>query len=115
MNTQEAAPFIAILMAGGFAVIAAVFSIPLYALWSYHKRKLEEIRSRKDLHIAEETRRAIAELREEMRQLRDTSTAYDVSLDNALQRLESRVENVEQRTRYGESLTSPEQIQLGRK
>ena len=114
MSTQEAAPFIAILMAGGFAVITAVFSIPLYALWSYHKRKLEEIRSKRDVHIAEETRRAIADLREEMKQLRDSTSAYDVSLDNALERLESRIETVEQRNRYGESIGTTESLKAGR-
>ena len=114
MPPGEAAPFLAILMAGGFAVITAVFSIPLYAIWTYHKRKLEEIRANKDVRVAEETRKAIEALREEMRQLRDNTSAYDVSLDNALQRLEQRIEHVEQRGRYGESLASPEQIQIGR-
>ena len=36
-------------------------------------------------------------LREEVKQLRDTSMSYDLSFDAAMQRMENRVENLERR------------------
>jgi hypothetical protein len=101
-------------MAGGFAVITAVFAIPFYAIWTYHKRKMMEIKMRQDVQIAEETRKAIAALRNEFKELRDTTSAYDVSLDNTLQRLERRIEHIEQRSGYAESVEQPIQYQAGR-
>ena len=106
--------FIALAMIGGFAITALLLTIPFYAIWTYHKRKLEEIRAQRDVRVSEETRRAIAELREEFKQLRDNSSAYDVSIDSALQRLESRINNVEQRSRYSESGEQVAHIQAGR-
>jgi hypothetical protein len=114
MSSEPTAAFFAILMAGGFAVTAMILSIPIYAIWTYHKRKLEEIRARKDVQIAEDTRAAINGLREEFRELRDNSSAFDVSLDNAVQRLERRIENLEQRNRYASAIDEPVQIQSGR-
>src|SRR5690348_17131377 len=41
-------------------------------------------------------RAEVAQLRKEIHELRDTTTQYDLSFDTALQRLESRVHQVEQ-------------------
>ncbi len=41
-------------------------------------------------------REEVALLRKEMHDLRDTTTQYDLSFDTALQRLESRVNQIEQ-------------------
>ena len=43
-------------------VMAMVFGIPFVAIWTYHKRKMEEIRGRNQSRIAEETRAAIESL-----------------------------------------------------
>ena len=74
-----------------------VLSIPLYALWTFHKRKLEEIKARQRSTIDKATMEAIDGLRKEMASLRDTTTQYDMSFDTALRRLESRVAHIEQR------------------
>lgn len=110
----ESTAFITIAVIGGLAITALMLTIPLYAIWTYHKRKLEEIRAQKDVRVADETRRAIEELRQEFKQLRDNTSAYDVSIDTALQRLESRINNVEQRVRYAESAEQQAQVQIGR-
>jgi hypothetical protein len=81
----------------GGVLSAMVLAIPFFAIWTYHKRKIEEIKAKQKIDISAETRAALAALREEMEALRDTTTKYDVSFDTALQRLESRVGNVEQR------------------
>lgn len=94
----DIASVIVISIVTGITIVTAlVLAIPLFAIWAHHKRKLEEIRSRQRAQIAEETRAAIESLREEVKSLRDTATAYDVSFDTALQRLESRIGSVEQR------------------
>ena len=113
MPPETAQLLMAITLIGGFALTGLILAIPFYAIWTYHKRKLEEIRAQKDVRVAEETGKAMDRLREEFRELRDTTTAYDVSLDNALQQLESRIENLEQKPRYGEA-EQPVQYQIGR-
>jgi len=76
-----------------------VLSLPMYALWTYHRRKMEEIRSSRDARIAEQTQAALVELRREIESLRDTTTQYDVSFDTALQRIDSRLNGMEARLR----------------
>ncbi len=104
----------ALALIGGLVISAMLMMIPFYAIWTHHKRKLEEIRAHRDVRVAEDTRRAMDELRAEFKQLRDNSSEYDVSIDTTLQRLESRINNVEQRSRYTESVEQPSQIQVGR-
>ncbi|HLV80188.1 MAG TPA: hypothetical protein VKT32_07885 [Chthonomonadaceae bacterium] len=74
-----------------------VFSIPLSAIWTSHRRKMLEmqlrLRNEGDIGV----RAAVDALREEVRALRDTTTQYDLSFDTALQRMERRVEGLERR------------------
>lgn len=90
------------LFVGGGIVSVMLLSIPLYAMWAYHKRKLEEIRGRQRVNVDEATRQAIEDIRREVRDLRDTATAYDVSFDTALKRLDDRMANMEQRVQQAE-------------
>lgn len=87
---------------GGF-LGAMVLMIPLYATWTYHKRKMEEIRAKSNARLDDGTRTAIEAIRAEVAALRETTTQYDMSFDSALHRLESRVAHVEQRV----NLTEP--------
>lgn len=88
---------------GIFGVVALLLSIPLYYLWGTHRRKMEELRLQRNVSVAQETKTAIEELRREMLALKDTTTQYDMSFDVALQRLESRVGHLEQRTLSGQT------------
>jgi hypothetical protein len=97
-----AAVIIAAIVAG-LVVTMMVLAIPWYAISTYHRRKLEEIRAKQKLDIGEETRAAIEGLRKEVAALRDTSTQYDVSFDTALNRLDSRMSHLEQRVRTVEN------------
>ena len=90
-----------------------IFGIPFYAMWTHHRRKMEEIRGRQKIQIAEETRAAIEALREEFRSLRDTTTQYDVSFDTAMRRLESRMGSLEQRVGQVERQNDLMPIQRG--
>ncbi len=78
--------------------IMFVFSIPLLAIWTSHKRKMLELQLKlKQQGGGVEVQGAINALREEVKQLRDTSMSYDISFDSAMQRMENRVENLERR------------------
>lgn len=72
-----------------------LLSTPLYLIHTYHKRKMEEIRVRGSIEGNERVLQAVAEVKREMAQLRDTTTQYDMSFDTALQRLESRMDRAE--------------------
>ena len=90
-----------------------VFSIPLYAIWTYHKRKLEEIKGRQRAAVDKSTAEAIDALRKEMAGLRDTTTQYDMSFDTALKRLESRVNHVEQKVITAGVPQDSERVRVG--
>jgi hypothetical protein len=90
-------------MIAGLIVTMMVLAIPWYAISTFHRRKLEEIRAKQSIGIEEETRRAIEALRVEFAALRDTTTQYDVSFDTALNRLDSRMAHLEQRVRSVEN------------
>lgn len=77
--------------------VLLLVSIPLYLIHTIHKRKLEEIRVRGSIEGQEKLLHAIADVKRELAQLRDTTTQYDMSFDTALQRLESRIEQAERR------------------
>jgi hypothetical protein len=79
------------------AAVILVFSIPLFAIWTGHRRKMLEMQLmlRGSGHATSDA--TIAAVREELRSLRDTTTQYDMSFDTALQRMERRVEGLERR------------------
>jgi hypothetical protein len=99
MGGEPAAIVVIAAMIVGLLVTMMVFAIPWYAISTYHRRKMEEIRGKHRVDIEAETRAAIEALRQEMAALRDTSTQYDVSFDTALNRLDSRMSHLEQRVR----------------
>ena len=80
-------------------IVAIVFGcgIPISAIWTTHKRKVLEMQMSIKQQGGVEVQGAINALREEVRQLRDTSMSYDISFDSAMQRMENRVENLERR------------------
>jgi len=75
------------------------------AIYLSHVRKLAEIKARtfvaqeqnavRESNVNGDVRTELAQLREEVRRLRDTSTKFDLSFDAGLTRLEERVERVE--------------------
>ena len=101
-------------MMTGVMIVGIVFSIPLMLIWTFHKRKMEEIRLKRQGMMTEEVRAEFAALRAELASLRDTSMQYDLSFDTSLQRLERRVEHVERQARLQMDITPPsESVTLG--
>ena len=77
--------------------IFMVFGIPLFAMWTHHRRKMMEMQLRIKEPNEVSSKSEIEALRQEIRMVRDTSTQYDLSFDTALQRMEHRVEGIERR------------------
>ncbi len=76
-----------------------LLALPFYAIYTHHRRKMEELRLQQRGNVSEPVRAELNALREEVRQLRDTSMSYDISFDSALQRMEQRVGNIETQNR----------------
>jgi len=87
-----------------------VFSVPLLAIWTHHKRKVLEMQLQLRNQGDSGVRADLEAVKQELRALRDTSTQYDLSFDTALQRMERRVEAIE---RSGSSLQSDERLHVG--
>jgi hypothetical protein len=62
-----------------------------------YRQKLAELRLKGGQEGQEQVVAELRELKKQMADLRDTTTRYDMSFDAALQRIESRTSNVEQR------------------
>lgn len=90
-----------------------VFSIPLSVIWTTHRRKVLELqlrlRNQGDVNVNAQ----LEALRQEVRQLRETATQYDLAFDSALERMENRVEGLERRVQSVEGGVSNE-VQIGR-
>jgi len=81
-------------MEGALAIVF-VFSIPLVAIVTSHRRQVLEMKLRLHNRGDEALRATVEQLRAEVRSLQDTTTQYDMSFDSALQRIERRVDSLE--------------------
>jgi len=72
-----------------------IFSIPLVAIWTHHRRKMEELRNHRSAAYSEDVRAEFASVRADIKSLRDTTMQYDLSFDTNLQQLERRLAKLE--------------------
>ena len=84
----------------GLVAVVLIFGSPLFVILTRHHQKLMEMKlqmgdPKGSGHVAEE----LKAIRQEMAELRDTATRYDLSFDAALQRLESRMGHMEQKVK----------------
>ena len=64
-----------------------------------HQRKMAELQVRSGYQVGtNNSSQELLELTRQIAELRDTTTRYDMSFDSALQRLESRVGNLENKS-----------------
>ena len=80
----------------GLVAVVCIFGVPIVAVLTNHMRQMAEIKGRTagvDSTLGQE----LQEIKRQISELRDTTTKYDISFDAALQRMESRMTNVEQR------------------
>lgn len=85
-------------MEGELALIL-IFGIPIVAIVTSHMRRMAEIKLRLREAAVSAGAEEIANLRNEIQELRDTTTRFDLSFDTMLQRLENRVERLEGQSR----------------
>lgn len=87
-------------------VIGIIFGVGALAIITEHLQKMAQIRHS---HATDESHdrvmQTLAEVQLELKQLRDTTSEYDLSFDTALQRIESRVSHIEQRVQQLEQQT----------
>lgn len=81
-------------------IMAIIFSVPIVAIWTEHRRKVMEMQLRAQSAPNEKVESRLQELRREIADLRATSTEYDLSFDSALERMESRIAYLEQRVQW---------------
>lgn len=103
-------------VAGIIAVMGLFGWIPV-SVWWKHRIRLEEIRNQRGAGVTEETISVLREVQRELRDLRETTTKFDISFDAGLDRLEERVSRVEERSmtstayRNGTSATNSDESQ----
>ena len=71
--------------------------IPITAILASHRQKLAEIKARSASGLAPEIRAELGEIKNQLADLRDTTTKFDMTFDAALDRLEQRIGRVEER------------------
>ncbi len=85
----------------GIVVPLALVTVPITAIITSHRQKLAEIKARSASGLAPEIRAELSEIKNQLADLRDTTTKFDMTFDAALGRLEARVGRVEARTTGG--------------
>lgn len=78
----------------GLPVVALV-AVPMFMVWSHHRRKMEELRLKEHRLIADDIHAEFKAIRKEIQELRDTTMQYDLSFDTALHQVEHRLKHLE--------------------
>jgi 23S rRNA maturation-related 3'-5' exoribonuclease YhaM len=99
----------AFVMVIGLPIVSTVF-ISVVAMSQHHRRKMAELKIKEHKVAAEDVRAEIESLRQEMKNLRDVTTQYDLSFDTTLQQVERRVSQLES-ARYTSTPESAQQSQ----
>jgi predicted nucleic acid-binding Zn-ribbon protein len=83
----------------GLVAVICIFGWPILMVILKHQRQMAEMRMNALGKADQSLLAELQELKRQMEELRDTTTRYDMSFDSALQRMESRMGNVEQKMR----------------
>lgn len=86
--------------------LAAIIGIFWLPIWTNHQRKMLEMRLKMNEQGDSSVVSELRDLKAQLADLRDTTTRYDMSFDSALQRIESRVGNLEGRVASVEQQTN---------
>jgi methylthioribose-1-phosphate isomerase len=81
----------------GLVAVVMVFGIPITAIVTAHFRQLAQMKMNRSSEQDQALLHELQAVKQQIEQLRDTTTQYDMSFDTALQRLESRMSHIEQR------------------
>jgi hypothetical protein len=81
----------------GLIIPIIALCIPIVAIVGSYWHKVEEMRLKAGLTGDANVTSQLREIQNQIAELRDTTTRYDMSFDSALQRIESRVGSLESR------------------
>jgi len=95
-------------------IFAMIFGVGAIAILAEHFQKMAKIRADAQQKQSREVLEAVEALRRDVAELRDTTTKYDLSFDTALQRLENRVAQLEDRARAIEPKPDSSEIHIHR-
>jgi hypothetical protein len=87
----------------GLVAVVLIFGGPMFALWTRYQLEHERLRQ-------EKSDKAFEQLRQELAQVRETSTQYALSFEDALQRMERRLDSLEDRVNAIESVQVRRQL-----
>jgi|SRR5579862_759338 len=78
-----------------FGLPFAVIGVVALGMYLKHQKEMFDRKFFAQSQLTGQTQSEIASLRQELAQLRDTATQYDVSLQNSLEELQHRVSHIE--------------------
>ena len=104
---------ILVLMLVGIPSVTLFALLPMYGVYTYHKRKMEQLRLQRDNLLSQHIANEFAAVREEIKALRDTSMQYDLSFDTALHQIERRVNGLERETYHVPVVPTAQNVTLG--
>jgi TolA-binding protein len=102
---------------GVFIPIVAIvmgIGIGMLKIWSKHQLQMATIRSTTRVELDQTAQSQFDELRNEIAQLRDTTTKYDMSVEHALQEVRHRLATLESRNgaAYSPATKAAEQVNV---
>lgn len=107
---------IASIIMGTLFASALCIGLPAFALWSHHRRKMEELKIQQRIVTDKNVQGQLDAIRSEVQALRDTALQYDLSFDTNLQQMEQRLAVLERQSRAlpSEESTQPNFLMGGR-
>ena len=96
----------------GLVAVVMIFGIPISAIVTSHFRELARMKMNRDNQQDQAVLNELQAVKQQIEQLRDTTTQYDMSFDTALQRLESRMTHLEQRVNAIDQRASEAESQM---
>lgn len=99
----------------GLVAVVMVFGIPITAIVTAHFRQLAQMKMNRSSEQDQTLLHELQAVKQQIEQLRDTTTQYDMSFDTALQRLEARVSHLETRSNRYDEPPVQQTMQVGQK
>ncbi len=104
---------IMLLLLAGIPSVTLFALLPMSLVYSYHKRKMEQLRLQRDNLLSQHIANEFAAVRDEIKALRDTSMQYDLSFDTALHQIDRRIAGLEREAYHSPTSPPAQNVTLG--